>query len=268
MEKNKIGCGLITCDRLDFYEKSINSLIKREDIEIVVVNDGETTPSFIPKNYIKTKGRKGVAFSKNKALQFLLNKNCEHIFLMEDDVEIIDKNVFEKYIETSKNTGILHLNYALHGNHNKNPNNGSFNIIKTIEYKNNIKIDLYFNLLGAFSYYHKTVLDEIGLMDEEFYNAMEHVYHTYLSIEKNFHPPFRYFADVHESFKYLKDIVPDHQQSKIRGEDFINTFKKGVETFIKKTGFSVVQNYGPQEKIVSEKECLEKLKFIYEKNKF
>jgi hypothetical protein len=32
---------------LDFYKKSISSLLKREDIEVVVINDGETTPSFI-----------------------------------------------------------------------------------------------------------------------------------------------------------------------------------------------------------------------------
>jgi hypothetical protein len=265
MQKNKIGCGLITCDRDFFYKNSVTSLssaAKNKNIEFVVINDGLEKLSVYPDNFIETGGKKGVAVAKNLALKFLLNSGCEHIFLMEDDIEIVDDNVFDHYIHTANKTGILHLNYGLHGNHNKKQD-GSINLIKTINYPNNSSIDLYGNLLGAFSYYHRSVLDKIGLMHEEFYNAMEHVHHTYLSIVHNFHPPFRYFADAHDSSKYLKDILPDHQQSKIRNENFQETFKKGLDIFIKKTGFSVVYGYGPEEKITTEKECLNKLKEIY-----
>ena len=74
------------------------------------------------------------------------------------------------------------------------------NILKTINYPNtDVSIDLYPNVLGAFSYYHIDVLKDVGLMDENFYNAMEHVDHTYQIIKKGYNPPFRYFVDVNGS---------------------------------------------------------------------
>jgi hypothetical protein len=262
---NNVGCAIITCDRLDFFKKSHQSLLACKDlgINIVVVNDGnEKLPNDI-ENVIETGGKKGVAIAKNLGLKFFLDKNLEHIFLMEDDIEILNNKIFELYINAQESTGIKHFNFGLHGNHNLDYL-GRPNIRKTINYPNNTKINLYPNLLGAFSYYHVDTLREAGLMDESFYNALEHVDHTYQIIKKGYSPPFRWFADVEGSSAHLKDIVPDHQQSKIRNEsDFQQTFKKALDTFISKNGFSVVQGYGPPEKLYSEKDCLENLKEIW-----
>jgi hypothetical protein len=258
----KVGLGLITCDRVDFFKKSSNSLFKLDCIKIVVDDSENRVETLLDKIYTD-KPKSGVGKAKNLALNFLLKQGCEHIFLMEDDVEILDEKVFELYINASKATGIKHFNYGLHGNHNLDYL-GRPNIRKTINYPNNTRINLYPNVLGAFSYYHKDVLNKVGLMDENFYNALEHVDHTYQIIKEGFHPPFRWFADVEGSKSYLRDIVPDHQQSKIRSEkDFENTFKKGLDYFIKKNNFSVVQGYGPSETISSEKETLECLKNIW-----
>ena len=266
----KIGCGLITCDRPDFFKKSFFSLFdivqEKTKMEYVVINDGKEKLPIQPINYIETDGYTGVAKAKNKALEYLIDNGCEHIFLMEDDVEITDKNVFELYIKASKKTGIKHFNYGLHGNHNKT-HLGEPNILRTIKYPNtDISVDLYPNVLGAFSYYHIDVLKDVGLMDENFYNALEHVDNTYQIIKKGYHPPFRYFADVSGSRNYLKDIVPDHQQSKIRSEkDFQQTFKKGLDVFIEKNNFSVVNGYGPVEKVATEEETIKCLKEIWKK---
>lgn len=266
MESKKIGCALITCDRPDFFKKSLNSLldaVQDKGIEYVVINDGLEKLPFYPINFIETGGKKGVAIAKNLGLKFLIDNGCTHLFLMEDDIEITDNNVFDKYIETSKKTGIKHFNYGLHGNHNKDSYGDPF-IIKTINYGNNIFIDLYQNILGAFSYYHKSVIEKIGFIDEEYYLSMEHVDHTYKASLKKYTSPWRYFADVHNSFEYLKDIVPDHQQSKIRNKsNFQEIFKNGLDLFIKKNGFSVVQGYGPPEEIVTMSDCITKLKEIY-----
>ena len=269
VQKNKIGCALITCDRINFYEKSFSSVSKatsEKNIEFVVVNDGKEKLPFVPENYIETTGNCGVSVAKNKGLKFLIEHECEHIFLMEDDIEIKDPNVFDVYIETSEKTGLKHINYALHGNHNLNQFN-SPNIRKTVNYPDGTMIDLYGNVLGAFSYYHIDVLNDIGLFDEGYYNAMEHVKHTYDASTKNYTTPWRWFVDVHNSNSYLNDIVPDHQQSKIRNEsDFQQTFKNGLDRFIQQTGFSVVQGYGTPEPHITEEECLKKLKQIWKKH--
>lgn len=269
--KTKIGLGLITCDRLNFFEKSFSSIRENtkelDNFEFIVVNDGleniETEQNI---NIVKTSGKIGVGRAKNIAIKHLIDSKCEHIFLMEDDIFIKDKNVFNLYIETAKNTGVLHLNYGLHGNHNRDLN-GNPVVRKTINYPNDAKINLYPNLLGAFSYYHINCLNEIGLMDEEYYNAMEHVDHTYVASKKGFHPPFRWFADAYGSEMFLEDIVSDHKESKIRNEqDFQLIFKKGVDIFIKKHNFSVVGGYGPIEKPYSENDCLLELKNIWKKH--
>jgi GT2 family glycosyltransferase len=266
MENEKIGCALITCDRPDFYKKSLNSLLdaaQDKNIEYVVINDGLDKLPLYPVNFIETGGKKGVAVAKNLGLKFLIDTGCTHLFLMEDDIEIVDNNVFSEYIKTSKKTGIKHLNFGLHGNHNRD-SFGNPTIIKSINYGNNTIIDLYPNILGAFSYYHKSVIEKIGFIDEEYYLSMEHVDHTYKASLNNYTSPWRYFADIHRSHEYLIDIVPDHQQSKIRNEsNFQEIFKKGLDLFIKKNGFSVVQGYGPKENFVDEKTCREKLKEIY-----
>lgn len=266
---NKIGLGLITCDRIDFFTKSLNSVLSCtkniSNFELIVINDGVEKIKR-PENIkiIQTNGKTGVGKAKNLALKYLMEKDCEHIFLMEDDIFIKDERVFDLYINTAKITGIKHLNYGLHGNHNKT-HLGEPNILRTIKYPNtDISVDLYPNVLGAFSYYHIDVLKDVGLMDEDYYLSMEHVDHTYKASLKNYTSPWRYFADVHNSFEYLKDIVPDHQQSKIRNEsNFQEIFKNGLDLFIKKNGFSVVQGYGPPEEILKISDCITKLKEIY-----
>ncbi len=264
--KTKIGCGLITCDRPTLFEKSSKSLFDTDCIKIVV-DDGETkVNSCIELTFSTPKPKSGVAVAKNQALKYLIDQECEHIFIMEDDIQIIDKNVFEYYIHASKSTGIKHFNFGLHGNHNLDQLNQPV-IRKTVNYPDNTKINLYPNVLGAFSYYHIDTLNRVGLMDENFYNALEHVDHTYQIIREGFHPPFRWFADIENSQKYLKDILPDHQQSKIRNEDdFMKNFQKALDFFIQKNNFSVVQGYGPTENFDKEEDCVKILKDIWKKH--
>lgn len=258
----KIGLGLITCDRPEFFKISSNSILKLDCIKIVV-DDGENKVSTLVDKIDTEHPKSGVGKAKNKALNYLVKEGCEHIFLMEDDIEILDEKIFELYIKASESTGIKHFNFALHGNHNLDYL-GRPNIRKTINYPDNVKINLYPNVLGAFSYYHKDVLNDVGLMDENFYNALEHVDHTYQIIKKGYHPPFRWFADVENSRVYLKDIVPDHQQSKIRNEyNFLKTFEKALDFFIEKNKFSVVHGRGTPEKLHSEEEMLNSLKEIW-----
>jgi GT2 family glycosyltransferase len=268
--KNKIGIGLITCDRLDLFKISYKSLEKGKDYVFVVVDDGIDTSvkDFVSNevHYVKTEGKEGVAVAKNKAFRYLIESNCEHIFLIEDDIEILDTKVFDLYINASKKTGIKHFNFGLHGNHNRDQY-GNPTISKIINYPDDTKVVLYPNVLGALSYYHIETLDAVGLIDEQFYNALEHVDHTLQIIKKGYHPPFRWFADVEGVDKLVKDIVPDHKQSKIRSDvDFMENFFKNHEKFVKKNDFAIVYGYGPQEKVSNEKEVTENLKEIWRRH--
>jgi len=135
MQKNKIGLGLITCDRYHFLEKSVSSILEqtknfnKEEFNFVVIDDtldsirkDKNEISFLNdvNVFFTPEGKQGVGKAKNYALKTLIAAECEHIFLMEDDIEMLDSNVFSLYINAVKNTGIKHLNFGLHGNHNRN----------------------------------------------------------------------------------------------------------------------------------------------------
>lgn len=229
----KIGVGVITCNRENLFQKCWGSLQKSYNVidAIIVINDGKPhtvapMSSFGNENFIQHKQNIGVGKSKNEALQFLLNHGCEHIFLIEDDIFIEDSKVFEKYIEASKITGIQHFNYSQHGRMNKTYGWGIDTPVPNprvvIDY-GKITLPLYPHCVGAFSYYSRKCLETTGLMDERYYNACEHVDHTLEIIKKGMHPPFWYFADIEMSWTYLGDEEwsiknstissnPNHQQ--------------------------------------------------------
>ena len=212
----KIGIGVITCNRQDFFEQCIES-IPRVDY-IVVVNDGKKYPDSAypdkvdkviqhPRNF-------NVAKSKNDALRDMLAHDCQHMFLCEDDIVVTNSDVCMKYIEAAAASGIYHLNYGGHGDGNRNAD-GSTKIRNSIDY-DGVQVDFYEHCLGAWSYYLDAVVRETGLMDERFVNAMEHVEHTYRIIKEGLHPPFWWFADAGNSHQMICDIKANHEGSTIR----------------------------------------------------
>lgn len=215
IDGEKIGVGIITCDRPVLLAKCCESVKKCPCVdEAIVVNDGKTLDNLYPKcdfetpdhwEWHETDGYTGVGKAKNHALRYLLGTNCDHIFLIENDIYVKDPSVFEKYIEASKVSGIQHFNYSQHGNANKIPMEFvNPNIRLLVDYKK-CRVAFYYHCVGAFSYYSKKCLDSVGLMDERFYNACEHVDHTYRVIKEGMHPPFWAFADIEESWNYLGD---------------------------------------------------------------
>lgn len=219
-DKEKIGVGIITYQPRKTFDKCFDFWHHMVD-HVVVVNDGrefdyDWSSGFrklyvarIPETtltYIKNDENLGVGKSKNSALRHLLNQGCDHIFLIEDDIYIKDQSVFHKYIEASKVSGIQHFNFSQHGIMNKvgYTNDGEPNPKLTIDYKS-ARISLFGHCVGAFSYYSTHCLKNVGLMDERYYNACEHVDHTYEIIKAGMHPPFWNFVDIENSQDYLGD---------------------------------------------------------------
>ena len=248
--RETIGIAIITCDRIDMYKKCRDSIHEDWYDELVTVNDGDKSIVCHVGDYIETSGREGVGKAKNKAFQYLIDKGCEHIFLVEDDV-VFKKNAFDAYIKASKVTKVKHFNYCLHGQDYKI--NNKPNPRKIIDIRGT-KVALYFNIYGACSYYHRSVLEDIGLFDEEYINAMEHVDHTMHAITKKYHPPFSWFIDLENSNEYINDQDYNHDKSKIRTGDWMKDFRNGVERFKSKYKIDVTnpyQEYDGIDKVIS-----------------
>lgn len=239
---NKIGVSVITKDRPNYLKKLVKSLDNTSIDKLIIINDGEKQLDggkiFVHNN---VPSRQGVGKAKNQALKLL--KDNDYIFLLEDDIVIKDKTVFEKYIEASKLSGIQHFNFAFHGVDNYLPN-GQPAVRLKLDYSPTVSVCLYPNVYGAFSMYTKKCIEEVGLMDEFYYNAMEHVDHTAAIIKAGMHPPFRWFADIADSNKYIEEIDRAHSGSEIRRDQkWIENFHKAADHFAKKFGFDVRNSY-------------------------
>ncbi len=274
----KIGVGIVTYNRPDQLKKLYNSMLDCFDVDdIVLINDGSFDNKY--NNFLENSKLKvlihtqevfeeqknlGVGKCKNLCLKHLLNLGCDYFFLIEDDIFVKDPTVFERYVEASEKTGIQHFNYSQHGIMNKDWS-GSFepNPVTTIRYESaNLSIPLYPHCVGAFSFYTKKCLSEVGLLDERYYNACEHVDHTLAIIEAGMHPPFWHFADIENSWEYLGDEEWSLEQSKISGKpghDNIVSFAD--EIFRMKHGMTPGQiPVAPFEEVI---ESIKKIKKTY-----
>lgn len=285
MTATNFGVGIVTCDRPDFLQKCIESLPKcvGYDVPIVIVNDGKTeisenlTRRFTNIEIINHKKNCGVGISKNDCLKSLLKKDIDHIFLLEDDIIILKRDVFEAYINASNTSGILHFNYGpgspfnrkqdfqfdLHNRHlckqDSEPNPK-----KIIEYPNGVKIALYEHTVAMFSYFHRQVLEEVGFHDEQFYNAWEHVDLTYRIAKAGYHTPFWWFADIADSDKYLTEAPGAIDKSSIasKSDEWQKNVYGGREKYLKKHG-----HYPNQPPIASDQNVVNQLTILKRREK-
>lgn len=267
---NKIGIGVITCNRPEFAFKCCLALHKENHQnffdEIILINDGkeitEQDISFVPT--INNKTNIGVGKSKNKAFKYLLEKGCDHIFLIEDDIIVKDLNVFKAYIDARQKTGIQHFNFGYHGPANKAGVSGGKPVPRFIVDYGDVKIAINQHSVGAFCYYTREVLERVGLIDEDFHNAFEHVEHDYRIAKAGFCTPYWNWPDIANSMDYLDEIECSEKSSSIRPrKDWQDNIQKGAQLFYKKHGvLPAWQNAVPD---TGEQQVKQIMKDIYKK---
>ena len=277
----KIGVGIITCNRPHYLKGLLDSIPQESGIdELVVVNDGDPLSDdiafankdfdFSHVSWIQNNVNLGVGKTKNKALKYLIDKDCDYLFLIEDDMIILDPTVFKQYIDAYKISGIHHFNYGpgspfnrkqtiknfdLHNRHLLDQNTAP-NPKMILDYKT-CKIALYEHTVAMFSFYTREIIEKVGYIDEQFYNAWEHVDHTYCIIKAGYHPPFWWFADLANSHELLTEAPGAIDNSSIanKTEQWQKNVYGGRELYLKKHG-----HYPNQPPYVDEKTVIEIVK--------
>ncbi len=274
--KDKVGIGIVTCNRPDYLKNLLNSIHNCNWVNLIIVNDGDKLHLPEYDYYIHNNEKNlGVGKSKNIAMKHLLDSGCDYIFIIEDDTVIKDSSVFDQYIKASKISGIQHFNFGPGTPFNRKQDIYNFdlhnrdqlsNITKptpviTIDYKD-ISVDLYEHCAGLFSFFTKEILNKVGLHNEEFLNAWEHVEHTYRIILEKGHPPFWWFADIKDSVKYLsvqENAIIESSTSKDK-EKWFNNVTKGRELY--KSIHGMYPNFTPR---ASKEDMILNLKEIKQK---
>jgi len=233
-QSGKIGIGILTYDREEYYKQTLQHVYDAtpdtEKYEILVCNDGENV--YVDQkdpSKIITKKQLGVSKCKNLLLKKLIELGCEHLFIIEDDI-LIEKGIFQEYIDTANTFGIYHLCYCKCAGNEKT---------KYYEYKapNGKSISLFKNPQGAFMYFHAKVLEKCGLLDEEYINAFEHIDYEYNLSQKGLIPPFWAFADVTNTDHLIKPIEGSDLNSSITDKGaYKENWQKSAEHFIRKWG--------------------------------
>lgn len=228
----KLGVGLSTYNRPEYFKQSIESGIKHI-LDIVdvfyVYNDGsdkkfekeyqeiyKTLPDKI--KVIDCKENHGVAFSKNRLLEKMMADNCDYMWLWEDDIIIKDEKAVTGYIDSAENSGFSHLCFAYHGPMNKEP-----------MYKDEW-LEYHGACIGAWCMYTREIIEKVGYFNEKMINAFEHVHLTKRIGDEGFCPPFGLFIDAAGSKDWLEEIPGSIDNSSIRPrEDWQDNIKKALE---------------------------------------
>ena len=241
----KIGIGIVTYQRFDRFKQCFENLLKngRDVTEIVIVDDCSTVDrekydayfngiKFKHIHVIVNEKNLGVGPSKNKILKYFYDKGYKYIFTLEDDINIINEDVFAEYIDVVTNTGFQYVNFALHGLHNINRQR----VMKI----NNYEVGIYPHIVGALSLHTKKLIDDIGYYDEEYKNAWEHVDYCYIASLKGLTSPFWMFIDVKDSNRLVQEQTGSLEDSSIRpGPDWMKNISEGAIYFQKKHGVSI-----------------------------
>ena len=256
-KKEKIAVGIVTHERISYLKGLLKSLAPCKDVidELVVVNDGKPIDGFKLDfgTWLQNETNQGVAKSKNRAMKHLLDRDCDYIFIIEDDMIIKDKAIFQKYVEAHKVSGIHHFNYGPGSPFNRKQTIKDFDLHnrhlldeKTepnpkliVDYKV-CKIALYEHTVAMFSFFTKTLLKQgLGYMCEDFKNCWEHVSSTNYIIKAGYHPPFWWFADLADSHELIEEAPGAIENSSIAKDksEWMKDVMAGREIYKNKHGY-------------------------------
>jgi GT2 family glycosyltransferase len=240
LDKDKIGVAVITCNREEMVTNLLDSMDRSKFGPAVIINDGRALENYRITShytYLQTGGA-GVGKAKNAAMQYLLDEGAEYIFIIEDDMLILDNDIFERYIEVSRKTGIEHMMFGYHGPANKAGVSGGPPVPKyVIDYNDNIKININHHCVGAFCFYTARGLNEVGMFDENYINAFEHVDHSYKLAKKGYSTPYWNWADISDSVNYIEEQACSEDNSSIRPRsDWKSNIKEAWNYFIDVNG--------------------------------
>ena len=248
---SKIGLGIVTCDRPDFLSKCIDGIDLSLFEHLIIVNDGKSEVRHNKFHVMHNKENLGVGKSKNKLLRYLYDHDCDYIFILEDDMLVKDNSVFQKYIDACEKSGIQHFNYGpgspfnrkqdvyfdIHNRHELDQHSDPCPR-KIVDYGNDTKVVLYTHSVAMFTFYSRKCIEECGYIDEEFYNAWEHVDHTYRIAKAGLTTPFWWFADIYDSHNLISEAPQAIDKSSIaeNKEQWTANVEGGIAIYERKHG--------------------------------
>jgi glycosyltransferase involved in cell wall biosynthesis len=252
----KIGVGIVTYNSENYYKDLFNSIDQTKIDHLVTVNGGDEYSKRYGNHWIQHTVNKYPAVCRNDAITALLKEDCDHIFIIEDDMIIQDSNIFQKYIETSKVSGLKYFSFVSTSWESGTPEKRTPRLV--IEYSKNISVSFYNNMCNEFTYHHKSCYDKVGFYDSQFRDPFD-IDMAYRESQQDYAAPFWWFADITNSDFYIKNnpVAVSRLQAERPDGNREQRIQEQWKLFIQKHG--VMVNQIPN---VSRESILEKIKKI------
>lgn len=230
----RIGLGVATFNRPRFLDKALRSVNEHlsDVVDVFYVHDDASDRKFfaeyqrafkrLPQAHLQISAtNQGVAASKNAMLQEMLDDGCDYLFLMEDDLIVKSPDAVLGYIEAMRQSGSQHLSYGWHGPANRGgPNVSAYTI------------DYFPHSIGAWTAFTKGCLEAVGLFDENFVCAWEHVEHELRLIQAGLCGPIaaaHKFPDAAGSLNWIDEQPGSIEKSSIRPRaDWQDNIRNGL----------------------------------------
>lgn len=197
----KIGVGITTYNSESYFKPLYDSLTGADIDELVVVNGGEKYKDTYACDWIQHNKNRYPSICRNDCISFLLNKGCEHIFIIEDDMIIKNQNIFNEYIKASKITGLNYFSFVSMSANCGSPHNRNSKL--TVNYKEGCSVSFYENMCNEFTYHHKSCFLKCGLYDPNMRDLFDADMVFRQSISNPNVAPFWWFADLTNSDDYI-----------------------------------------------------------------
>ena len=236
-----IGIGISTYNRPDRLAQALESVFKNfspenhPELQVYLYDDGSDVEKLAEqaavvqpyaKNlaYLTGTENRGVGYAKNRLLEAMMVDQKRWLFLMEDDQIVTSSKACGLYIDAYRsNKKIHHLMFAHHGPANRGMKGRRLGP----------RIEFYPNCIGSWCFYTFMCIREVGLMDEHFRNAFEHVEHTHriqkagmLGLPRD---QWGWFPDAVGSRDYVKEQAGSLEDSQIRTDsDWDNHMKESL----------------------------------------
>jgi glycosyltransferase involved in cell wall biosynthesis len=198
----KIGVGIVTYNSENYFKELYNSVDQTKIDHLVVVNGGNTYDGVYNCQWIQHTENKYPAACRNDAITSLLKANCEHIFIIEDDMLIKNNDIFSKYIEASKLSGLKYFSYVSTSWESGTPEKRTPRLV--VQYSNDVSVSFYKNMCNEFTYHHSSCYEKVGLYDTQFRDPFD-IDMAYRESQELYSAPFWWFADITNSDQYIKN---------------------------------------------------------------
>jgi hypothetical protein len=240
MDKGKIGVGITTYNSEEYYNTLYSSLPLNKIDVLVTVNGGDKYKNEYSSNWIQHTENVYPSVCRNDCINFLLQRNCEHIFIIEDDMILKSADIFEKYVQASKESGLKYFSFVSTSWESGTPGKRTPRL--TVEYKNNVSISFFQNMCNEFTYHHRSCYEKTGLYDTNYRDPWD-IDMAYRESQQDYAAPFWWFADITNSDNLI--INNPNAVSRLQGDrpdgSREQRIQKEWEYFVKKHGRHVTQ---------------------------